>query len=146
MLFETLFPLALLGVASLQVALIVAALFHLSTACVFGLNRFLWIWIATTSLLDLGIGVFSFPLVALCFGFHRSNSDQAAFLVETYRGAGEPGVPGVEQRTAFGGIDLETRAQGVCGKRRGLLFAQPPQIKQIARLNAVARPQSGFGR
>ena len=27
-------------------------------------NIILWIWIGTTSLLDLGIGVFSFPLVA----------------------------------------------------------------------------------
>ena len=27
-------------------------------------NLILWIWIGTTSLLDLGIGVFSFPLIA----------------------------------------------------------------------------------
>ena len=47
MLFEMLFPLALLGAAYLQAALILAALFHLASACLFGLNRFLWIWLAS---------------------------------------------------------------------------------------------------
>lgn len=46
LLFEILFPLALLSAPSLQAALAVAALFHLVNGCVFGLNRFLWIWVA----------------------------------------------------------------------------------------------------
>lgn len=46
MLFEMLFPLALLDARYLQSALIVAGVFHLVNGCVFGLNRFLWIWIA----------------------------------------------------------------------------------------------------
>lgn len=43
-LFELLFPLALLNQAALWVALGVAGLFHLANACLFGLNRFFWIW------------------------------------------------------------------------------------------------------
>lgn len=46
MLFEALFPLALLDGTGLSMALALAALFHLINACVFGLNRFLWIWLA----------------------------------------------------------------------------------------------------
>lgn len=46
MTFEVLFPLSLISATSLQVALAVAALFHLANACLFGLNRFLWIWLA----------------------------------------------------------------------------------------------------
>lgn len=46
MLFEILFPLALFDATYLQAVLMVAALFHLVNGCVFGLNRFLWIWIA----------------------------------------------------------------------------------------------------
>jgi hypothetical protein len=46
MLFEILFPLALADAACLKTALVVAALLHLVNACIFGLNRFLWIWIA----------------------------------------------------------------------------------------------------
>lgn len=46
LLFEILFPLALLNATGLQAVLAVAALFHLVNGCVFGLNRFLWIWIA----------------------------------------------------------------------------------------------------
>jgi len=46
MLFEMLFPLALLDATLLKAALAVAALFHLVDGCVFGLNRFLWIWLA----------------------------------------------------------------------------------------------------
>lgn len=44
--FEVLFPLALLHPLALQAALGTAALFHLANACLFGLNRFLWTWIA----------------------------------------------------------------------------------------------------
>ncbi len=46
LLFEILFPLALLNATGLHAALAIAALFHLVNGCVFGLNRFLWIWIA----------------------------------------------------------------------------------------------------
>ena len=46
MLFELLFPLSLINNDTLIVALVLAALFHLANACVFGLNRFLWFWIA----------------------------------------------------------------------------------------------------
>jgi hypothetical protein len=46
MLFELLFPLSLLTASSLYVALVIAASFHLANACLFGLNRFFWIWIA----------------------------------------------------------------------------------------------------
>ncbi|WP_281992056.1 HTTM domain-containing protein [Sulfitobacter geojensis] len=45
--FEVVFPLALLHPASLVAALGVAALFHLANACLLGLNRFLWFWIAS---------------------------------------------------------------------------------------------------
>ena len=45
-LFEVLFPFALLNTPTLWIALGVAALFHLANACLFGLNRFLWIWLA----------------------------------------------------------------------------------------------------
>jgi len=44
-LFELLFPLALISSTSLKAALIFAAMFHLSNAFLFGLNRFFWIWI-----------------------------------------------------------------------------------------------------
>ena len=46
MLFELLFPLALLTQITLVIALIVAALFHFANACLFGFNRFFWIWLA----------------------------------------------------------------------------------------------------
>lgn len=46
MLFELLFPVALLSKTSLIVALVITASFHFSNACLFGLNRFFWIWIA----------------------------------------------------------------------------------------------------
>ncbi|MBX9606188.1 MAG: HTTM domain-containing protein [Gammaproteobacteria bacterium] len=46
MLFELAFPLALIHPVSLAVALVTAALFHLANACLFGLNRFLWAWLA----------------------------------------------------------------------------------------------------
>lgn len=45
-LFELLFPLALVSSGTLQLALLVAFMFHLTNACVFGLNRFLWVWTA----------------------------------------------------------------------------------------------------
>lgn len=41
--FELLFPLALLDRAALAVACGLAVLFHTANACLFGLNRFLWI-------------------------------------------------------------------------------------------------------
>jgi len=47
MLLELLFPLTLLTRATLIVGLLAAAVFHLSTACLFGLNRFFWIWLAS---------------------------------------------------------------------------------------------------
>lgn len=43
-LFELLFPLALLNQLALVIALAIAMLFHLANACLFGLNRFFWIW------------------------------------------------------------------------------------------------------
>ncbi len=46
MLFELAFPLTLFHPVSLAIALVVAALFHLANACLFGLNRFLWAWLA----------------------------------------------------------------------------------------------------
>lgn len=45
-LFELLFPLALISYPTLIVALIIAATFHLANACLFGLNRFFWTWLA----------------------------------------------------------------------------------------------------
>ena len=44
--FEVAFPLALYSQPVLIAALTVAAGFHLSNALLFGLNRFVWIWIA----------------------------------------------------------------------------------------------------
>jgi hypothetical protein len=44
--FEVLFPLALFTQTTLIIALIVAASFHFSNACLFGLNRFFWIWLS----------------------------------------------------------------------------------------------------
>ncbi len=46
MLFELLFPLALLSHTILIIALTMAAAFHLANACLFGLNRFFWTWLA----------------------------------------------------------------------------------------------------
>jgi len=42
--FELLFPLSLMNHYALIVALAIAAMFHLANACLFGLNRFFWIW------------------------------------------------------------------------------------------------------
>jgi len=44
-LFELIFPFALLSNTSLYIALVIAAIFHFTNACLFGLNRFFWIWI-----------------------------------------------------------------------------------------------------
>ncbi len=46
MLFELLFPLALLTYTTLIIGLVVAATFHLANAYLFGLNRFFWMWLA----------------------------------------------------------------------------------------------------
>ena len=46
MIFELLFPLTMLARETLVVGLIVAAVFHLANACLFGLNRFFWTWLA----------------------------------------------------------------------------------------------------
>lgn len=45
--FELAFPLALLSPVLLVPMLCIAGAFHLANAVLFGLNRFLWIWIAT---------------------------------------------------------------------------------------------------
>ena len=44
--FEVLFPLALVDSTALVAALGAALVFHIVNACVFGLNRFVWIWVA----------------------------------------------------------------------------------------------------
>ncbi|MDH5324678.1 MAG: HTTM domain-containing protein [Gammaproteobacteria bacterium] len=44
--FELLFPLALLFRPAMILALGIAAVFHFANACLFGLNRFFWIWIS----------------------------------------------------------------------------------------------------
>jgi hypothetical protein len=46
MLFEVLFPLTLFHPTALIAGLIIGAGFHLANACLFGLNRFFWIWLA----------------------------------------------------------------------------------------------------
>ncbi|WP_118134473.1 HTTM domain-containing protein [Oceanicella sp. SM1341] len=46
MLFEVGFPLSLLHPVALAIGLALAASFHLANACLFGLNRFFWIWLA----------------------------------------------------------------------------------------------------
>ncbi len=43
--FEVAFPLALLHPVALWLAMGIAATFHLANACLFGLNRFFWIWL-----------------------------------------------------------------------------------------------------
>jgi hypothetical protein len=45
--FELVFPLTLLWAPALYAGLAVAATFHLANACLFGLNRFFWTWLAT---------------------------------------------------------------------------------------------------
>lgn len=46
MLFEILFPFSLATQATLIIGLVLAAMFHLANAWLFGLNRFFWIWLA----------------------------------------------------------------------------------------------------
>ena len=46
MIFELLFPLALMNQTALFITLSLAAIFHLANAFLFGFNRFVWIWIA----------------------------------------------------------------------------------------------------
>jgi hypothetical protein len=46
MVFELAFPLTLLWRPALVVGLVVAGTFHLANACLFGLNRFFWTWLA----------------------------------------------------------------------------------------------------
>lgn len=46
MLVELLFPFSLFSKMSLIGVLVVTASFHFANACLFGLNRFFWIWIA----------------------------------------------------------------------------------------------------
>lgn len=46
MLFEIGFPLTLISQPTLAVGLALAAAFHLANACLFGLNRFFWTWLA----------------------------------------------------------------------------------------------------
>jgi len=46
MAFELLFPLTLLTQTTLIIGLVIAAVFHFANACLFGLNRFFWIWLA----------------------------------------------------------------------------------------------------
>ena len=50
-LFELAFPLSLLNQSTLIIALITAACFHLANACLFGLNRFFWIWLSAYPIL-----------------------------------------------------------------------------------------------
>jgi hypothetical protein len=45
-LFEIFFPFSLINQTALILALCLAAMFHLANACLFGLNRFFWTWIA----------------------------------------------------------------------------------------------------
>ncbi|MCE7797699.1 hypothetical protein LWE61_14205 [Sphingobium sufflavum] len=45
MAFELIFPLSFLSYPTLLAGLAMAALFHGANACLFGLNRFFWIWI-----------------------------------------------------------------------------------------------------
>lgn len=44
--FELLFPLSLISPITLIPALVLAAAFHFSNACFFGLNRFFWAWLS----------------------------------------------------------------------------------------------------
>ncbi len=45
-LFELAFPFSLITQTTLIIGLIVAITFHFANACLFGLNRFFWIWLA----------------------------------------------------------------------------------------------------
>ena len=43
--FEVTFPLALMSEPALILALTLATAFHIANAILFGLNRFVWIWL-----------------------------------------------------------------------------------------------------
>ncbi len=45
-LFEIAFPLTLINQPALMIGLIIAAIFHFANACLFGFNRFFWVWLA----------------------------------------------------------------------------------------------------
>lgn len=45
-LIEILFPLSLFTSTSLIIMLVITSIFHFTNACLFGLNRFFWIWIS----------------------------------------------------------------------------------------------------
>ncbi len=63
MLFELVFPLTLLTQTTLIIGLVIAATFHFTNACLFGLNRFFWIWItAYPSILWLQQRIFGIEL------------------------------------------------------------------------------------
>lgn len=58
-LFELIFPFSLFTQPTLIVGLTIAATFHFSNACFFGLNRFFWIWLAAyPSILWLQLRIF----------------------------------------------------------------------------------------
>lgn len=63
-LFELVFPLALLNTYALWIALSIAALFHFANATLFGLNRFFWIWPAAYPILLWFQGRFVLPLIS----------------------------------------------------------------------------------
>ncbi len=44
--FELAFPFLFLTTVTLYIGLAIAAAFHLANACLFGLNRFFWVWLA----------------------------------------------------------------------------------------------------
>lgn len=46
-LFELVFPISILWAPALALGLLIAAIFHLANACLFGLNRFVWFWLAS---------------------------------------------------------------------------------------------------
>ena len=46
MLFELLFPLSLISSMGLLAMLLVTGSFHFANACLFGLNRFFWVWLS----------------------------------------------------------------------------------------------------
>jgi hypothetical protein len=46
MVFELIFPLTFMTQATLLIGLVIAGLFHFANACLFGLNRFFWFWLA----------------------------------------------------------------------------------------------------
>lgn len=47
MVFEVLFPISVLNPTVLALFLAIAFCFHLANACLFGLNRFVWFWLAS---------------------------------------------------------------------------------------------------